>query len=321
MSRLSWSTVLKSLSGSALLVVFTGSWLLMWGLLPGTPAADEVRVSGAARWSLAGQILQGRNIPARQSWRYGAGQITTDGAEQTTWMSADPSVPLDYLPLCQNLERLDIQRPSGSSNSAQYRVLETMPSMPLLQEIVASELVLGDLSFLQQVPNLEHLSCFEGKTLRSLEGLRHAPFLTRVALPWHNPFRAHIPAEQTRVLTPLSVAPVKDLQYLLELDLSGRTLEDMQHLWGCKRLRSLTLAKCGLTSIEGIEALENLRGVSLAENTIADLSPLLKLPQLRSVLLKGNPETPENVEVVKTLRERGVRIPDLEPAHQRRGRS
>lgn len=321
MTRHSWNTVLKSLSGSALLVVFTGSWLLMWGLLPGTPAADEIRVAGAARWNLAGQILQGRNVPARHSWRYGAGQITTDGAEKTTWMSADPSVPLDYLSLCPRLERLDIQRPSDSQDSAQSRVLETLPLIPLLQELVASELVLLDLSFLQQVPNLERLVCFEGKMLGSLEGLRYAPFMTTLHLPWHSPYSTTIPKEQTRLLNSPSLAPIGELQYLTDLNLAGRQLTDLSPLWRCQRLRNLMLTNCGLTTIKGIEALVDLRNLDLDNNLIADLSPLLTLRHLRVLRLKGNPATPENVEVVKTLQERGVRIPDLEPAHQRGGRS
>jgi len=321
MTRLSWNTVLKSLSGSVLLVVFTGSWLLMWGLLPGTPAADEVRVAGAARWNLAGQILHGRKIPERQSWMYGAGQITANGAQETTWLSADPSVPLDYLSLCPHLTRLDIQRPAAFGDSAPFRVLETLPLMPLLQELVAYELVLGDLSFLQQVPNLERLICIEGKALRSLEGLRSTPFLTRLHLPWHSPFFTNVPTEQTQVLHSPSLAPIGDLQYLTELNLAGRQLTDLSPLWRCQRLRQLTLTNCGVTTLTGIEALAELRSLDLDSNQVADLRPLLALPHVRTLRLKGNPETPENVEVVKTLRERGVRIPDLEPGRQQRGRS
>ncbi len=63
-----------------------------------------------------------------------------------------------------------------------------------------------------------------------------------------------------------------------------------QRITRAEQLTRLNCSHAGVASIEGITAFTGLRFLDLSDNAIGDIKPLLYLPYLETVNLKGNPE-------------------------------
>ena len=62
----------------------------------------------------------------------------------------------------------------------------------------------------------------------------------------------------------------------------------------------------GIKSLIGLEAATNLQNVAMGWNAISDLTPLLNLPKLRYLYIKGNPLSDAFLDEIRALERRGV---------------
>lgn len=105
--------------------------------------------------------------------------------------------------------------------------------------------------------------------------LAHLPYLTELTL--HN-----APENVLSVLSELTV--------LKSLDLTGShpTEEEMTLIGALPVLENLTLAGCGLSSIDGLSPLQNLQSLDLSGNAIRNLDALTNMRQLAKLNLANN---------------------------------
>lgn len=88
-----------------------------------------------------------------------------------------------------------------------------------------------------------------------------------------------------------SVANLSDLRYipfLQTLNISFQQNLDLSTLAGCDYLENLSLINCGLTSVDKIANLKNLRKLCLGWNKITDISALSTLTELTHLGVWGN---------------------------------
>ncbi|KAF5274306.1 hypothetical protein FQR65_LT04425 [Abscondita terminalis] len=79
------------------------------------------------------------------------------------------------------------------------------------------------------------------------------------------------------------------IPFLKELILDGSCIVSLRDLGtGLKYLKVLSVARCGLTNLDGIFCLDSLEEFYVQDNKIEDLSPCVFLPEIRVLNLKGN---------------------------------
>jgi len=83
---------------------------------------------------------------------------------------------------------------------------------------------------------------------------------------------------------------LQDMEKLEELSVIGTVLsqEDLAMLSSLPRLEKLTLNKCGLTVLTGLENATNLTYLDLSSNSIVDITPITGLTKLTELNLNGN---------------------------------
>lgn len=101
-------------------------------------------------------------------------------------------------------------------------------------------------------------------------------------------------------------AAISDLHNLKMLGLAWIDVQNTDFLHGLDRLEEIYINQTrSLTDIGALGTLKSLRSVQLAATNVADVSPLLDLPNLRTVTLQV---TPARLDVVTELKRQGVTI-------------
>lgn len=88
----------------------------------------------------------------------------------------------------------------------------------------------------------------------------------------------------------MDIKPLENMSVLVYLQLSGNKIRDigMNSLTHLKNMRGLFVGNAGITNIQAIEVLKKLVYLDLSDNQISDMTPLIKLPALCYLGLKGN---------------------------------
>lgn len=112
---------------------------------------------------------------------------------------------------------------------------------------------------------------------------------------------------------PQSWEPLASLQNLRELAIGHHEMADLSIIARLPRLERLHIANVSdLTDLSGIGSHGGLQSVHLDNDALSDLSPLLRLPNLRDVSMDAFDET-RHAAVIAQLRARGVRVTITEP--------
>jgi internalin A len=136
-----------------------------------------------------------------------------------------------------------------TTKPSNYAFLNSLVNMEYL-EIKTRHLT--DVSFLNYMPNLLHLSISGAIDLTDISAIRSCPNMTELSLR------------------------------------SVTSLQDYSPIAALGDLDSLSIDECGLKDISFLSSLKNLIYVSLTYNEITDLSPLENLPLLSDVYVYGN---------------------------------
>lgn len=94
-----------------------------------------------------------------------------------------------------------------------------------------------------------------------------------------------VPSAPTEQLSYLA-----DMQKLKTLSVTGTALtrEELEIIASLPALESLTLSKCGLTTLNGLEKATNLTYLDLSGNSIVDITPITSLTKLTQLYLNEN---------------------------------
>ena len=84
------------------------------------------------------------------------------------------------------------------------------------------------------------------------------------------------------------LSPLKDLQNLQSLDLSGNQIVDLGPLAGLTRLQYLNLAENRVEKLEPLGGLKELNALDLSANQVVNLKPIAGLSRLASLYLGRN---------------------------------
>ena len=211
--------------------------------------------------------------------------------------------------LSETLERLSVQAapradldlsgfPKLSYLAGEWLVLKrTLEEARGLGELVTWRFIETDLECLRVHPDLERLTIKEALRLRTLSGARHARGIRRLA-----------------IITGRRLGDMTDVESV------AASLEELQ-LQGCPLLQSLDFAAplvnveflnvgaCGdiasLYPLEGLAKLQTFHAWGSTRIVDRDLTPLLRLPQLRDVRMRDRRDyTPRLAEVQATLNAR-----------------
>jgi|GEM_PF-6441325 len=302
--------------------MFAWSWLILWGLIPGTPAADEVAVDAAVRFSIERESESGGPLAVVL---YGFDPVHRKDLETIGSLTLRESGGFHSLGQTPNVRRLRIM---PDEKPAYPRRSFSLKEVGQLQQLEAFTCSYTGIRRLTEFPSLPHLTDFSARNtaITSLEGLSNAPALTSVDVGiYSEPNSASYPApynngpemlEHSR-FHPLEIYELKLLSRLEILSLRGRGQQYLQVIPELTELTHLDLGQNELESLEGIQQLVKLQTLSVDRNNIRDLSPLLLLPSLQTATLMGNPATPENLAVFDALEAKGVFI--LDSPRKRRG--
>ena len=94
---------------------------------------------------------------------------------------------------------------------------------------------------------------------------------------------------------------VADPTELTVLSCANSGISNLERIGQLVQLRFLDLANNSITNITPLEELQQLGGINLSENLVTDIGPLLNIASLTSVSLLGNNEIPCNQ--IQLLRE------------------
>ena len=157
--------------------------------------------------------------------------------------------------------------------------------------------------------------------IADLTGIEHLTNLSKLVL-WRNQISDISPLASLSHLTHLNIGdnrisdifPLESLSNLTDyLNLSQNRIDDISPLSSLSNLTFLLVMQNHLTDISPLASLTNLTDLRLPENQISDISPLVDnsgLGRGDEVLLGHNPlDLSEGLEAIRTLQERGVRVP------------
>lgn len=158
---------------------------------------------------------------------------------------------------------------SNQMREGPIRSLADLSKMPNLKQVFLSMQRITDISPLAGLPNLE-VADIKNNPITDISPLGELKFLKRVTL------------FDTRVtdLSPLSLCPM-----LSDLDAGKLPVQSPAAFEGLDGLRVLSLSETTLDTLEGIEAFTQLETLTLGGVINGNLTPLLDLPNLKSVSL------------------------------------
>lgn len=152
------------------------------------------------------------------------------------------------------------------SLTSEYTVLKINPiafitHMKSLEELAVYNYVISDLQPISLFKNMKNLSI--GVNLRQL-------------------------AEGDKIEYIEDITPLKSLERLESLSLSGTSVSDLSPLATLKNLKSLSCTMSSLSDISSVSGIKSLEEVNFYFNGISDVTPLTKLPKLRTICLDYN---------------------------------
>ena len=158
----------------------------------------------------------------------------------------------------------------GTLRNGGISTLEDLSLMPNLQRINISLENISDLSPLSNLDKLEQI-LLKHNPIEDVAPLAGLPSLKELFL------------FDTKVsdLSSLSACPM-----LRNIDIGATYISSMAAFSGIKNLTYLDARKTSFTTLSGIEDFQNLQQISLGDVMDDELSPLLALPQLKTVYLQ-----------------------------------
>lgn len=183
---------------------------------------------------------------------------------------------LDFLKFFPNLEKLEI---SYAEDLTDVKGLYFTPSLNslLLDASEGKDLSITDLSPLGYCKNLTKLSLFTFRTntiqMRDFSVLSQLTKLEHLSL-----LRLNIE----------DVSWISSLVHLTSVNLSENPTKDLSPLSALTKLDSLEIRRCGITSADFLSSLKNLKTLCLEDNKITDLSPVRHLQNLEEFIFSNN---------------------------------
>ncbi len=148
----------------------------------------------------------------------------------------------------------------------------TIPSFPDLKELNISDNHIHDISVLGQFQNLEKLN-LSYTNIHSLSGIEKLKNLEDLSM-----YNTNI----------TDYAPLFQLPKLYTLGINNYNGEDMSKISGLKSIKYLVISFGYLKSLKGIDQLNTLEYIDLSGNAMADYSPLYKLPNLKTLIIRNS---------------------------------
>ena len=152
------------------------------------------------------------------------------------------------------------------SLTSEYTILKINPigfitHMKSLEDLTVYNYVISDLQPISLFKNIKNLSI--GVNLRQL-------------------------AEGDKIDYIEDLTPLKSLEKLETLSLSGTSVSDLSPLSALKNLKTLSCTMSSLSDISSVAGIKSLEEVNFYFNGISDVTPLTKLPKLRTIYLDYN---------------------------------
>lgn len=208
-----------------------------------------------------------------------------------------------------------------ASDIASNNVEDITPynGLPFLRELNFGANLVSDLSGLDTLPNLEKITAFENN-ITDISTFANFKKLREINLN-SNSVTDLSPLENLLQLTSIrmqnndiqSLAPLANLVALSVIDFSGSSaISDLSPLANLDSLTQIELSRCNISDISVLEFLPNLEQVSLTNNLVTDLTPLVNNLAFATgdfLYIGNNPLTPEAAcNQVNALATRGVTV-------------
>lgn len=236
----------------------TGDTQVLAARYPGRIADPVVDLDRLAELPSVDSLIASTDVRAGRPLPYLRELLLTEGA---------PVPPAPTLGHLVHLERL--YAPLAPAN--RKLAIEALPAASLV-ELTAHRACLRDLDAIAALTGLRALEVRDLLPGDSVAAVGHLTELVelRIGGPrvkgWRSLARCH---------------------HLEQARLNGLTAPDLRAFASWTALRSLTVTRKGLRSLDGIDALRSLTALELLVSSITDLSPLAGAPNLRSLRLVG----------------------------------
>lgn len=214
----------------------------------------------------------------------------------------------DLRPL-QSLPHL-IQLTLISEELTDFSSLESLTRLTSLK-LCGSQI--SNLSFLKSLTNLNTLSVYSSSQLVGIQSLKSLPQLTNLKLSssiesFHEGSHFVFDTRSLESLTQLielellgykveNLDSIQKLKRLTRLAINGGQVQNISPLQSLTNLRELYLLRNQITDISPLRLLNNLIYLDVAYNEITDFQPLQSLSKLKTLWWEGNPTSSEECPV------------------------
>ena len=180
-------------------------------------------------------------------------------------------------------DRLDLD----GSRLHDFTVLNDLPHVTALMVSYSNFDDLADISGMSQLREL-HIS---NTNVADLQGLSAFPKLTLL--------------HASNLTAPVDVTVVSQLTSLQELVIGARSGDDLSHLAGLSRLKTLRIDHGTIVDLSVLLKLQRLEELTIYSDLPQDLSPILGLKNLKTLMLRNDYLTEDFLQAVQA-RKRGT---------------
>ncbi|MFL0252195.1 leucine-rich repeat domain-containing protein [Clostridium neuense] len=141
-------------------------------------------------------------------------------------------------------------------------------------------------SDIRDIDNIEYSPTDESKKIKDLSGIENFENLVQLQLDGN---------------CIENIEPLKDVQNLRMLTLNNNKISDVSMLSNLKKLNSLSLANNNISNIDALGGITNLKSLDLSNNNIQNVDALKNLTNLTFLYLKGNPIKQSDIDALKKV--------------------
>ena len=263
------------------------AWLLLFVVIAGCTDNNNSALPETCYGRLAFDIRIERQVRDTLGISWEA-ELTLDQLATMTSISASGIQTLDGIECCPNLQILDISGKSDAAPGEPHASSHAISLLPLvhlskLRSLVLTNVKLQDITQLKYLTTLTHLDVSDNPGIRDLSPLSELTGLTSLSLT-NCGLSDDNPQKNLQFLKPLFG--------LVELDLSGNTVQNVSSLASLSHLNKLYLSGNKVIDIAPLTSLANLSTLYLDNNAIHSMAALISSPYLKEgdvVSLVGNP--------------------------------
>ncbi|OUR94817.1 hypothetical protein A9Q84_17050 [Halobacteriovorax marinus] len=200
----------------------------------------------------------------------------------------------------KKLKMLDISRSAIPKSESIPAITNIMPLVNLtrLEELTLNYQDISNITPLMPLANLKTLSLDGNNKINNIEALKYMQNLRIFSFSCVKVFSPEIGfsseiinQNMTKCDKPIltDLSPLKDLVWLLSINLSFNNIEDITPLKNLRYLRDLRINGNKINDISTLENLQYLKVLDLSENNVIDITAIEKLENLTSLDASTNP--------------------------------